>query len=170
MHEQPRPTYFAILADEFKDVSKGEQLAVCIRFIHSGIIKERALGFVKTADLSAQGISQRILEILEPLRLDPSLCVGLCFDGASVMSGHRGGVQAILKETFPQAVYVHCNSNILLNLVFCAAAESSGHVSTFFTVINHTQLLHWSPEARSVCGAPERNASRTPMQGAGKVM
>ncbi len=51
------------------------------------------------------------------------------------MSGHRGGVQSILKETFPKAVYVHCNSQ-RLNLVLCAAAESSGHVSTFFTVIN----------------------------------
>ncbi len=135
MQEQPRPTYFAILADEFKDVSKRELVVVCVRFIHSGTIKEWALGFVKTADLSAQGISQRIHEILEPLGLDPSLCVGFCFDGASVMSGHRGGVQSILKETFPKAVYVHCNSH-RLNLVLCAAAESSGHVSTFFTVIN----------------------------------
>ncbi len=40
MQEQPRPTYFAILADEFKDVSKRELVAVCVRFIHSGTIKE----------------------------------------------------------------------------------------------------------------------------------
>ncbi len=127
-------------------------------------------GLVKTADLSAQGISQRIHEILEPLGLDPSLCVGFCFDGASVMSGHRGGVQSILKETFPKAVYVHCNSH-RLNLVLCAAAESSGHVSTFFHCHqSDTQLLHWGPEARSVCGTSEGNASRTPMQGTGKVM
>lgn len=153
---QEQPTYFAILADEFKDVSKHKLVAVCVRFFHSGTIKEQALGFAKTADLSAQGILQRILEILEPLGLDPSLCVGFCFDGASVMSGHRGGVQSILKETFAKAVYVHCNSH-RLNLVLCAAAESSGHVSTFFTVINqihnfftgaqrHTQFVELQKE------------------------
>jgi len=60
MQEQPRPTYFAILGDEFKDVSKLELVAVCFRFIHSETIKDRALGYVKTADLSAQGISQRM--------------------------------------------------------------------------------------------------------------
>ena len=38
-------------------------------------------------------------------------------------------------STYPKAVYVHCNSH-RLNLVLSAAAESSGHVSTFFTVIN----------------------------------
>ncbi|CAK6969183.1 zinc finger MYM-type protein 1-like, partial [Scomber scombrus] len=169
MQEQPRPTYFAILADEFKDVSKRELVAVCVRFIHCGTIKEHALGFVKTADLSAQGISRRILEILEPLGLDPSLCVGFCFDGASVMSGHRGGVQAILKETFPKAVYVHCNSH-RLNLVLCAAAQASGHEYFFHCHQSDTQLLHWGPEARLVCGASEGDASRTLLQGAGKVM
>ncbi|CAM4577289.1 unnamed protein product [Leuciscus chuanchicus] len=82
MQEQPRPTYFAILTDEFKDVSKRELVPVCVRFIHSGTIKERALGFVKTADLSVQGISQRILEILESLELDPSLCIDNFFTWA----------------------------------------------------------------------------------------
>lgn len=40
IQEQPRPTHFAILADEFKDVSKRELVTVCVRFIHSGTIKE----------------------------------------------------------------------------------------------------------------------------------
>lgn len=127
--------YFAILADEYKDLAKRELVAVCVRFIHGGVIKERAVGFVEAADLSAQGISQKILEVLQPLELDPSLCVGLCFDGASVMSGHRGGVQVVLRQTFPQAIYVHCNSH-RLNLVLCSAAKESGHVSTFFDTVN----------------------------------
>ncbi|XP_034033315.1 zinc finger MYM-type protein 1-like [Thalassophryne amazonica] len=88
--------------------------------------------------MSAQGISAKILEIIEPLGLDPSLCVGFSFDGASVMSGHKGGVQVILKETFPHAVYVHCNSH-RLNLVLSAVTKASGHVSTFFETVN---ILH----------------------------
>lgn len=51
------------------------------------------------------------------------------------MSGHKGGVQFILKGTFPKAIYVHCNSH-RLNLVLCTAAKASGHVSTFFDTVN----------------------------------
>lgn len=128
-------TYYAILADEYKDMSKRELVAVCIRYIHAGTIKERAIGFVDTGDMSANAISEKILEVLQPLELDPSLCVGLSFDGASVMSGNRGGVHVILKRTFPDAVYVHCNSH-RLNLVLCTASKVSGHVSTFFQTLN----------------------------------
>lgn len=51
------------------------------------------------------------------------------------MSGHRGGVQVLLKEIFSKAIYVHCNSH-RLNLVLCTAAKASGHVSTFFDIVN----------------------------------
>ncbi|KAL7381304.1 hypothetical protein ABVT39_003601 [Epinephelus coioides] len=61
--------YFAIFTDKHKDLAKRELVAVCVRFIHGGVIKERAVGFVETADLSAQGISQKILEVLQPLGL-----------------------------------------------------------------------------------------------------
>lgn len=52
------------------------------------------------------------------------------------MSGHRGGVQVLLKEFFSKAVYVHCNSH-LLNLVLCTAAKVSGNVTTFFDIVNN---------------------------------
>ena len=43
-------------------------------------------GFVETDNMTAEAISAKILEVLEPLQLDPELCVGFGFDGAS-----RGG-------------------------------------------------------------------------------
>lgn len=43
--------------------------------------------FVATGNMSAAGISRKILEVIEPLQLDPSLCVGFSFDGAVVISG-----------------------------------------------------------------------------------
>uniref|UniRef100_A0A3B4VA62 TTF-type domain-containing protein n=1 Tax=Seriola dumerili TaxID=41447 RepID=A0A3B4VA62_SERDU len=133
LHDEP-DTYYAILADECKDLSKRELVAVCIRYLHDGALRERALGFVETANMTAEAISAKILEV-EPLQLDPALCVGFGFDGASVMSGNRGGVHVILKKTFPHAVYVHCNSH-RLNLVLCTAAKVSPGISTFFDVIN----------------------------------
>ena len=70
----------------------------------NGALRERAVGFVEMANMSAEAISAKILEVLEPLQLDPALCFG--FDAASVMSGIRGGVHVILRRTFPHAVYV----------------------------------------------------------------
>ncbi|KAL7395745.1 hypothetical protein ABVT39_022378 [Epinephelus coioides] len=42
--------------------------------------------------MTAEAISAKILEVLEPLQLDPGLCIGFGFDGASVISGNRGGL------------------------------------------------------------------------------
>lgn len=134
LHDEP-DTYYAILADECKDLSKRELVAVCIRYLNNGTLKERAVGFVETDNMTADAISVKILEVLEPLQLDPGLCVGFGFDGASVMSGNRGGVHVILKKTFPHALYVHCNSH-KLNLVLCTAAKVSPGISTFFGIIN----------------------------------
>lgn len=128
-------TYYAILADEYKYMSKLESVAVCVCYFHAGVIKERAIRFMNTSDLTAAGISEKILQLLEPLELDPLLCVGLCFDGAAVMSGNHGGVHVILKRTFPNAIYIHCCSH-RLNLVLCKVASASGHVGTFFEIWN----------------------------------
>lgn len=124
-------TFYAIIADEYKDQAKRELLAVCLRYMHNGVIKERAVGFVATEEMHATAIAHKILEVIQPLQLDPSLCVGFSFDGAAVMSGNKGGVQAILKGTFPRTVYVHCNSH-RLNLALATVSKSSVHVSTFF--------------------------------------
>ena len=55
---------FAILGDEYKDQSKRELVAVCLRYIHGGVIKERAIGFAETGDMTADGISKKILQVL----------------------------------------------------------------------------------------------------------
>ena len=148
--------YFAILADEYKDLAKWDLVAVCVWFIHGGVINEQAVGFVEAMDLSAQGLSRKILEVLRPLELDPTLCVGFCFDKASVMLGHTG-VQAVLRENFPKAIYLHCNSH-QLNLVLCSAAKESGHVSTFFDTVNQihsfftgAQWHAWFIRSRKKC-------------------
>ncbi len=68
-------TYYAIPADEYKDMSKQELVAVCVRYFHAGVFKERAIGFMNTSDLTAAGISEKILQLLEPLETRPdSLC------------------------------------------------------------------------------------------------
>ncbi|KAI6649924.1 hypothetical protein LOD99_6288 [Oopsacas minuta] len=107
-------SYYWILAEETRDSCSNELVAVCLRYLHKGNIHERAVGFVDcSSDLSAEGNSNSILLILEQLELDPDKCVGFGFDGASVMSGNTGGVQAIVRRTYIRASYVHCHSHRL---------------------------------------------------------
>ncbi len=47
-------TYYAIMADECKDLSKRELVAVCIRYLHGGLVKERAIGFLDTCHMTGK--------------------------------------------------------------------------------------------------------------------
>jgi len=48
--------------------------------------------------------------------------VGQGYDGASNMSGHLKGVQTIIRETYPKALYVHCVAHSL-NLAVSKASN-----------------------------------------------
>ena len=81
------------------------------------------------------------------------------------MSGERGEVQALLKSMFPKAIYVHCNSH-RLNLVLCAAAKASEHVSTFFETVNqiHNFFTGANRHARLIEIQKELNPKRKVME------
>lgn len=125
-------TCYAVLADECSDQSKRQLVAVCLRYLYRGSVRERVVGFVDTGDTSgAEGIALKIIQILEPFELHPGLCVGFGFDGAAVMSG----VQSILRRTFTRALYVHSCSH-QLNSVLCEASKSCAGFKAFFEAVN----------------------------------
>ena len=72
-------SHYSIFADETRDSCSNKLVAVCIRYLHRGDIRERAVGFVDgSSDLSAEGISNSILSILEELELDPEMFLARC--------------------------------------------------------------------------------------------
>ena len=56
--------YFTLMADETTDISKKEQMSLCIRYIDDGVIREDFLDFVHVTDLSGAGLANKILEQL----------------------------------------------------------------------------------------------------------
>ncbi len=127
---------YAILADEVKDASKKELLGVSLRYLHDGLIKERVIGFIELESLSAASITHQLLLILEPFNLPKNDCVGQSYDGASVMSGDHGGVQALMKNNgYTRAQYFHCASH-RLNLVLSSVATTDSAVQNFFDVLD----------------------------------
>ena len=92
---------YSISADETKDLSKKEILAVVIRYFcdNSKAMVEHFIGFNELDDLGAASVTENIISKLEgSLNLSLVNCVSATFDGASTMSGCITGVQARLKQ------------------------------------------------------------------------
>ena len=85
---------YSIMADESKDRSKVEQLAIVLRYVDvsTATQHEHFLTYIKAESLNAEGLSSYILDTLQKFGLDPTGVVSQGYDGASVMSGHCSGV------------------------------------------------------------------------------
>ena len=129
-------TFLTIQVDETTDVSTKEQLSAIIRLDRNGEV-ERFLKFVNVSqDRSAPAITAIVKEILN--RYGESLkekLVMQTYDGATVMSGHIGGVQTLLRQDYPFAYFFHCAAH-RLNLVLCQSASRISHAKVFFANVS----------------------------------
>lgn len=135
--------YFSVQADEAKDVSKTEQLALVIRYFDesSKVIQECFISFTTMVLMDAAFITDIILKSLEKLGLDyKSSLVGLGFDGASVMSGVISGVQKRIRDKAPFAYYVHCYGH-RLNLVLINVAKCVPQAAEFFSLLEELYIF-----------------------------
>lgn len=72
--------FYTLIVDESKDISKKEQMAVVLRYVHSGVIHERFIEYVHASKLDAASLTSYILHVLSELQLDIQLCVSQCYD------------------------------------------------------------------------------------------
>ena len=84
--------------------------------------------------MTAEHLTQYILDTLSLYNLDVSSIVSQGYDGAAVMSGCVSGVQKRIRELVPQAIYVHCHAHCL-NLVLVDCVKSITQASDFFSVV-----------------------------------
>lgn len=126
--------YFALMVDESKDVSKVEQLSVVVRYYLSGTIYERFLGFHSAENLDSKSLLVYIKHTLSKCNIDIHNCIAQTYDGASVMSGTSNGVQTLVRNEVPQAIYVHC-MNHRLNLVIVDVCKGVRSARCFFDVL-----------------------------------
>ena len=102
--------------DEKTDCSCKERLSVCVRYVQCDVYGGAQLteDFIDvSSDVTA--VSSVILNVIPSTGIDVGFCHGQGYDGASTMSGHLNGVQAIKKKSYPLALYTHC-ANHCLNL------------------------------------------------------
>ncbi|XP_060182757.1 uncharacterized protein LOC132612659 [Lycium barbarum] len=101
--------YFALLVDESRDVSRKEQMAICLRYVDKrGFVMEAFIGLVHVKDTSALSLKKAIVDVLAHHSLTLSYVRGQCYDGASNMQGELGGLKTLIKQESRSAHSVHC--------------------------------------------------------------
>ncbi|XP_076373039.1 uncharacterized protein LOC143257899 [Tachypleus tridentatus] len=99
-----------------------------------------ALMVDETKDMS----KQEQLFIVIRCGIDHNACIGQCYDGAAVMSGHISGVQDRFRREVSQAVYVHCYAH-KLNLVLVDCVHNIQAAAEFFVTIQKLYKFFSTP-------------------------
>jgi hypothetical protein len=118
---------FAIMADETRDKQGVEDLAIGCRFVPSGssCVVERCIAVSALSEQNAVAITESIFHVLEDLKIDHNKLIAQSYDGASVMAGAHGGVQALISQKLGKDIsYIHClNHQIHLAVVGTLASH-----------------------------------------------
>jgi hypothetical protein len=129
---------FSIIVDDTQDCSGREQEAICLRYIDANLEPhEDFIGLYEPPETSGRTIANCIFDVLLRLQLPVPMLRGQAYDGASNMAGLYNGCQAIVQETQPLALYVHCGAHCA-NLI---AEKTSTSVVIVRDAINVTQEL-----------------------------
>ena len=149
-------SFFSLLADESKDASKKEQLAIVVRYVdEKAIIHERFLTFVEATSLTAESLVTYLISTLTEHGLDPALIVSQGYDGGSVMSGCCSGVQQRLKQVSSSAVYIHCYAH-KLNLALVDCVKGNQFACDFFCLIEALYVYISTTKAHSLFIAKQK--------------
>ena len=83
------------------------------------------MGFFCPDSLTAQSLASILLKELQiVIGHAPHKLIAQTYDGAAALSGVRNGVQAIIKDVYPSAYFIHCYAH-QLNLILQKATSVS---------------------------------------------
>ncbi|XP_054706731.1 zinc finger MYM-type protein 1-like [Uloborus diversus] len=140
---------FSVLADETTDIAGIQQFSLCVRYLEdvTASVREDFLCFVPVNDVTGKGLCTTIKDTLSNLGIDLHHLRGQGYDGASAMRGEFRGVQAIMKQTYPKALYTHCASHSL-NLCLSDGCKSRD-IRNMFAILKEICTFFKSSSKRS---------------------
>jgi len=107
---------YTIMVDEVTS-NNTELMPLCVRFVDSELnIREELLQICTLPRITGHHIATAIKQVLLSLGIAIEGCRGQGYDGAANMSSETVGVQALIRQDAPKAVYTHCSGHCL-NLV-----------------------------------------------------
>jgi len=122
--------YVSIQADETTDVSCRSQMSIIFRYVIDQNIVERFIGFFDVSkNKTASGLADIILSEANKWEIGNKI-ICQTYDGASVMSGEKSGVQFRIRQIYPNTLFIHCYAH-QLNLVLLHGAKTIKSVKLF---------------------------------------
>ena len=124
--------FIAVQVDDTSDISNKCQLTVIIRYVNEkGSVCERFLGFFDVSkERDAKAITSVVMRAIDNYGpTEKRICQ--TYDGASCMSGQHGGVQALVKQHCPNALFIHYYAH-KLNLVLAQGTNNVQAAKLFF--------------------------------------
>ena len=152
--------YFCVILDTTPDIAHVDQLAFSVRYVSNGKPVECFLCFDEMTGSKAIDFRDKLLELLAHFKLSTEFIRGQAMDGCSTMSGIHGGLQALVREITPSALYVHCMAH-RLNLVLVKAATTCVPVKSFFGLLGSLySFFVASPRRIAQLHKSQENANR----------
>lgn len=146
---------FSVLMDETTDASHTEQVAIFIRYVQlfatsPPVIHEKMLALVETKDVTGQGLTDLLLNVLEKHGLSVESIVGQGYDGGSNMMAASKGVQARILQLNAAALFTHCFCHSINRAIINALCSKEnryarnffGTVELLFAFIEGSALRH----------------------------
>ena len=97
------------MVDEVTDKANKEQVTLIVRWVTEDFeVHEEFLGLYHVDSIDAATITAVIKDTLIRMNLPISRLRGQCYNGASAMSGAKGGVAKQIHDLEPRAVFRHC--------------------------------------------------------------
>ncbi|KAK0153405.1 hypothetical protein N1851_004914 [Merluccius polli] len=131
-------------------------LKVDVKIYQLCFVTEHLLCIATAQKGDTQTLTDTVLTELNKVGLDCSKILSQVYDGASVISGKRGGVQKILQERFGREIpYVHClNHQLHLVVVYamCAGPSTNSVGSQWLLCIIKACILNvfWSRDGQGI--------------------
>ena len=109
-----------------------ENISIMIQFGCNSIPEEHLISLLDLSQLDAEFMTTQILQHLSDSGYSADEIISQCYDGAAVMSGIRGGVQALLqKKVGKDTPYIHRYSH-QLHLAVVHVMQTEPCAKTFF--------------------------------------
>nr|XP_054755848.1 protein FAM200C-like [Lytechinus pictus] len=140
---------YAIIADETTDVSRLEQLCICVRIAsHELLVEENVLGMYAIDKCDAESVYKTIKDALMRYNLPLSLCRAASFDGAATFQGKRSGVASRLQEENERITTTHCHMHCI-NLAVQDMVKNIPKLRNFLTTV--TDLINFFRDSPKRC-------------------
>jgi len=142
---------YSVMANTTPDISRSDQLSVCIRYIDSlGDVSERLLEVCQANDKTGLGVAERIYEVLVENGLLVQNIAFQSYDYASSMSGRINGTQQKLSELAGHMIpFIPCQPH-RLNTFIEHSCDASILISDLFSTLENVYVFFSASTKRHI--------------------